>query len=275
MPLGGCGQTSAVPEGHFLHRLARDQQELVGRELTASSPQGRFAGGAAAVDGRAPASIEAYGKHLHHRYDADMGLHVHLGMQGKWLRLASVPPRPQVRLRLATSEVAWDLIAPSTCELVDDGAWEALVSTLGPDPLRPDADRDGAYEAFRSYQGPVGAALLDQSVIAGVGNVLRAEGLFLAGVRPSRPAASLDRPTFDHMWDVVSGLMRRSVDDGRIVSAPLTAHQRATVPESDGRMVYKQEHCRRCGRPVEVFTVGGRTAYACAACRPLTAPRPR
>jgi endonuclease-8 len=263
------GQELGVPEGHLLHRLARDQQELVGRALAATSPQGRFAEEAAALDGRSPGSVEAYGKHLHHRYDAGLGLHVHLGMQGKWLRLPGPPPaRPQVRLRLAAPAVAWDLIAPSTCALIDDGGWKELVARLGPDPLRPDAEPDRAYRALRSFPGRVGAALLDQSVIAGIGNVLRAEGLFLAGIHPSRPAAAVDPETFARLWDVLVDLMRRSVDDGRIVTAPVPEAERRTVAEADARMVYKQDACRRCGSPVEVLSVGGRTAYACNACQP-------
>jgi formamidopyrimidine-DNA glycosylase len=65
----------------------------------------------------------------------------------------------------------------------------------------------------------------------------------------------------------MTGLMRQSVGDGRIISAPLTADDRATVPEADGRMVYKQATCRRCGRPVDVFPLAGRTAYACSNCQ--------
>lgn len=260
-----------MPEGHFVHRLALDQQELVGEVVTATSPQGRFAEGAAALHGHTLESVEAYGKHLRHRFRADLGLHVHLGMQGKWLRLAVGPPRPQVRLRLATAPVAWDLIAPSTCELIDDTAWEALAAALGPDPLRLDADAERAYAAIRSSPGSIGAALLDQSVVAGIGNVLRAEGLFRAGIHPSCPTSSVDRPTFDRLWGVMTALMRQSVDDGRIISAPVAPELRAGIPESEGRMVYKQATCRRCGGPVDAFPLAGRTAYACASCQPLTA----
>ncbi|HEV2809159.1 MAG TPA: DNA-formamidopyrimidine glycosylase family protein [Acidimicrobiales bacterium] len=257
-----------MPEGHLLHRLARDQQELVGEELSASSPQGRFAYGAAELDRRSLLGVEAYGKHLHHRFAGERSVHVHLGMQGKWLRLLSTPPRPQVRLRLATLAVAWDLIAPSACTLIDDAGWSELVGRLGPDPLRAGADAGRAYEALTASTGTVGAAVVDQTVIAGVGNVLRAEGLFLAGIHPSRPASSIDRPSFDRLWRVLTGLMRQSVEDGRILSAPLPAGTRATARESEARMVYKQAECRACGTAVEVFTLAGRTAYACPACQP-------
>jgi endonuclease-8 len=256
-----------MPEGHLLHRLARDQAELAGRVLEVSSPQGRFAAGARALDGRRLDSVEAYGKHLFHRF-GDEGVHTHLGMQGKWIRLAGDrPPRPQVRVRLATPEVAWDLIAPGTCELLDRAAWDELVASLGPDPLDAGGE-ERAWKAVSAYGGTVGAALLDQSVIAGAGNVLRAESLFRAGVHPSRPAATLDRDAFHRIWTALVELMERSVEDGRIVSVPLPASERAAVAEADARMVYKQATCRRCGTPVETWDLAGRTAYACPTCQP-------
>ncbi|MGH9265343.1 MAG: Fpg/Nei family DNA glycosylase, partial [Acidimicrobiales bacterium] len=143
-----------------------------------------------------------------------------------------------------------------------------LIGGLGVDPLSRDPDEERAWKAVTSHPGPVGAALLDQSVIAGVGNVLRAESLFRSGLHPSRPASSLDRGDFDRLWASLVDLMHQAVDDGRIISAPLTPAERATVPEGDGRMVYKQSHCRACGTPVESWTLDGRTAYACPSCQP-------
>ena len=258
-----------MPEGHTLHRLAREQQELVGASPTASSPQGRFASGATELDGRPVELVEAHGKHLHHRTAEGRHLHVHLGMQGKWFRLQPAPPpRPQVRLRLAWSEVAWDLIAPSTCELLDAEGWNAVVAALGPDPLRGDADPREAWRRVTSYEGPIGAALLDQSVIAGVGNVLRAEVLFQARTHPRRPASSLRADEFDELWAILVRVMRQAVDDGRILTAPVAAGRRPTIPEAEARMVYRQEVCRACGHPVETETLGGRTSYACPVHQP-------
>ena len=259
-----------MPEGHLLHRLARDQAELIGTQPAVSSPQGRFAEGAAALDGRRLEAVEAYGKHLHHRFagEAGPGLHTHLGMQGKWIRLAGDrPPRPQVRLRLATAAVAWDLIAPGTCELIDQAAWEEMVGSLGPDPLADRPDEERTWKAVTSFAGTVGAALLDQSVVAGVGNVLRAETLFRARIHPSRPASEIDRETFHRLWTGLVALMAQSVEDGRIISAPLPAPARGAVPQAEGRMVYKQSTCRACGTAVESWDLAGRTAYACPNCQ--------
>lgn len=257
-----------MPEGHTIHRLARDMSELKDRTVRASSPQGRFADGAASVDGSVVEATEAYGKHLFLHMSGARSLHVHLGMHGKWFRSAdgSAPPLPQVRLRLATGTVAWDLVAPSRCEVLDPPAVAALVSRLGPDPLRPDADVGSAVRALRGARGPIGAALLDQAVVAGVGNVFRSEALHEVGIAPARPARDVSEAELSTLWAVLQRMMSRAVEDGRIIT--VDAADRSSLPESEARKVYKQEHCRDCGAIVVRSEVGGRTAYHCPADQP-------
>ena len=260
-----------MPEGHLYHRLAHDLAELVGQAPAAWSPQGRFAEGAAQINGTRLEAVEAYGKHLLVRFAGGRTVHVHLGMRGKLLCVAdpSRPPLPQVRLRLAGADAAWDLIAPATSELLDDTGVAGLLARLGPDPLREDADPEGAWSNLRATPGALGAALLDQSVIAGIGNVFRAEALFACGLHPSRPAPSLTRAEFDRLWATVREMMGRAVDDGRIVTVDLPAgRSRTDIPEDEARYVYKQARCRRCGAPVTSWSLGGRTAYACPVDQP-------
>jgi endonuclease-8 len=252
-----------MPEGHTLHRLARDLgADLRGRQVSASSPQGRFEQ-AAAVDGTQVVDVDAYGKHLLLDVSVPASVHVHLGMQGRWLRYddPSVPPLRQVRLRLATTEVAWDLIAPSRCELLTAAEVERLLSRLGPDPLRPDADPGLAVAALAAAPGPIGAALLDQAVVAGVGNVFRSEALHELGIAPSRPCRELGREQLDALWAVLCRMMARAVEDGRIVT--VDGPDRLQLPEAETRRVYRQERCRDCGAAVVTSTVGGRIAYHC------------
>jgi endonuclease-8 len=252
-----------VPEGHTIHRLARDLDELRGGPLRASSPQGRFTEGAARLDGAALEGIEPHGKHLFLAMNTGDHLHVHLGMQGTWLRYDDplVAARPQVRLRLATSSVARDLIAPSVCELLDDEGVRRVRAGLGPDPLRPDADVPAALAALASDSRAIGTVLLDQSVLAGVGNVFRNEALHAIGVDPRRPSRSTDLELLARLWDVLREMMAQAVEDGRIIT--VDTPDRSSIPESRSRRVYKQEHCRDCGSPVVTSTVGGRTAYVC------------
>jgi endonuclease-8 len=251
-----------VPEGHTVHRLARDLAELAGPSLRASSPQGRFADGAARIDGERLEGSDAFGKHLFLHTSAGT-VHVHLGMQGKWFRYAdpTAEPLKQVRLRLATPTVAWDLIAPSVCELLDDDGVRRVTSALGPDPLRKDADETAALAALAADSRAIGATLLDQGVVAGVGNVFRNEALHVVGVHPARPSRALTGDELRELWEVLRVMMARAVDDGRIIT--VDAEDRLSVPEAESRRVYKQERCRDCGASVTVATVGGRTAYFC------------
>ena len=259
-----------MPEGHILHRLAGEQQELVGPPLAVTSPQGRFADGAAALDGRRLDGVEAVGKHLLHRFGDD-ALHTHLGMRGVWYR--SVPPspepRPSVRVRLASPEVAWDLIAPTTCEVLDEVGVSVLRARLGPDPLREDADPLPFVDALGRDRRVLGVALLDQAVIAGVGNVFRAEALFACGLHPDRPAASLSPGEARALWDTLRAMMRRGVEDGRIITVdPPAGGVRLDVPEEEARRVYKRERCADCGAEVATWPLGGRVAYACPVHQP-------
>jgi formamidopyrimidine-DNA glycosylase len=263
-----------VPEGHSLHRLARELGELVGHHVAASSPQGRFDPGP--VDGSAVTAVEAYGKHLLVALDAgstreELSVHVHLGMRGKWLRFSPVtgPGLKQVRLRLATPDVAWDLIAPSTCELLDADGRAALLTTLGPDPLRPEADAGEFRRRLQTYSGTIGAALMDQGVLAGVGNVFRAEILHACRIAPSRAAARVSDAEFAALWSRLRAMMAQGVEDGRIITVDVPAGgDRQAVPEAESRRVYKQTTCYDCGTAVVTTTLNGRTAYTCPHCQP-------
>ena len=268
-----------MPEGHTLHRLARECQELVGRRLGASSPQGRFAEGAAAIDGCVLRAVEAFGKHL--LLDVgDVHLHVHLGMRGAMFR--SDPhgtPKTGVRLRLRAEDppVAWDLVAPTRCELLTHDGRAGLLARLGPDPLRGDAPDVALVRIGRSDRC-IGQLLLDQDVVAGVGNVFRAEALHQCRVHPSRPGSSLRPAELECVWAALTRMMERATAEGRIITVEAPdGVDRASIPEQEARHVYKQERCRSCGHEVRSWDMGGRTAYACESCQPLDGgglPRP-
>ena len=91
-----------MPEGHTIHRAARRQRrELGGQTLRASSPQGRFAEGAAALDGRRLEGVDAVGKHLFYRFDDGEVLHVHLGLFGRFRHHPAPAPEPRGLIRCA------------------------------------------------------------------------------------------------------------------------------------------------------------------------------
>lgn len=297
-----------MAEGHLLHRAARDLNALLaGAPARVTSPQGKFAAGAAQVDGRVLVGAEAWGKHLFVAFEGDRVVHVHLGLAGTIARVSApdIPPRPQARARIAGERAAFDVYAPSVCEVGGRALRDRVVARLGPDPLRDDTDAEVVLAALRERPEPIGAALLDQALLSGVGNVFRAEALHLVGVHPGRPARDLTEAERRALWDTLVRLMRQAVEDGRIVTrraegararvadgrapeqdasgsrgtsaqAPARARgararsasgSRRTRP-ADERWVYKQARCQRCGGSVEEEAIGGRTSYACPRCQP-------
>jgi endonuclease VIII len=248
-----------VPEGHLIHRAAREHHELfAGHRLRAVSPQGRFRDGAAAVNERRLEVAEAHGKHLLYRFEGATWVHVHLGMRGLWLTFLPPPPqpKPQVRLRLEGEHGAVDLIAPARCDLLHAGQREELLAKLGPDPLRGD-DPGATLQALSRSAQAIGSALLDQALFAGCGNVLRNEVLADLRIAPQTPSRDLGEAGLRQVWDHLTVLMVEAMQAG--------------VIKPSGRLVYKQEACARCGTPVGSFDLGGRTAYACPACQGVTA----
>jgi endonuclease-8 len=270
-----------VPEGHTIHRLARDHATwFAGTTVAVGSPQGRFAASAAQLDGHVLVATDAWGKHLFHRYDDDRAVHIHLGLFGKVFhqrlgasRAPAAPPRETVRYRIENAEHVIDLVGATTCELLGPDEVDSVIARLGPDPLRADADPDRAFAALARRSVDIGRALMDQKVLAGVGNVYRAEVLFVHGIHPLVPARRITREQWDAIWERLVGWMRLGVKERRIVTVDpgeLGVERRALTRETS-TYVYRREHCLRCGRAVRRFDLGGRWAYACEACQ----PRPR
>jgi endonuclease VIII len=267
-----------VPEGHAIHRHARDHDGwFAGQTVAVSSPQGRFAAGAGVLDGRRFESAEAWGKHLFHRYEGGATVHIHLGLYGKVfpqvLRDGRAPtdPRDTVRYRVHGAARVIDLIGAAACELVDPPAFEAILARLGPDPIRSDADPDRAWATLQRRAVPIGRALMDQTVLAGVGNIYRAEILFVHGLHPLVASRAVPRETFDAMWATLVTWMRRGVRERMIVTVDPDEFgmARRDITRETSTYVYHQDRCRRCARPVRRWDLAGRWAYACERCQPL------
>jgi endonuclease-8 len=261
-----------VPEGHTVHRLARRHTTLLRDEdVHVLSPQGRFAADATLVDGQRFRRAEAYGKHLFHDYGNGLSVHVHLGIYGEFHERESlVEPKPTTRMRLVAPGVVLDLIGPTACEVVDGDGRAAIVARVGPDPLRRDADPERAWARLSKRKGPIGPALLDQTIFAGVGNVFRAEALFVHGIHPETPIPSITRAQFDALWATLTAMLKTGVKEGRImtVDADEFGLRRRDLDRDNGRYVYRQEACLRCGHPVRRWDMAGRWSYACEGCQP-------
>jgi formamidopyrimidine-DNA glycosylase len=262
-----------VPEGHTIRRLRNDLDRHFGDgPITATSPQGRFAEGAAVIDQRSVDRFESAGKHLFGHFGNDI-LHVHLGLIGKFGPSVDGSDA-QCRLRLMATDSSWDLRGPSTCSVISPDEHAAIRATLGPDPLGRKDDPALFVERIRATRKPIGDALLDQRRVAGIGNVYRAELCFLAGIRPTTPAIDVDETTLCEMWNTIRALMRRGVRQGRIITRESSEvggpRQLARLDDDERVYVYHRdgEPCHRCGTEIRLVEVAQRKCWFCPECQP-------
>jgi endonuclease-8 len=266
-----------MPEGHVIHRLALEYAHaFTGRRVAASSPQGRFAESAALVNGQIPDRTEAHGKHLFMRFPAGW-LHVHLGLYGgvTWGHPPVPAPVGMIRLRLVNEAWFADLRGPAICELIGPDEKQTIHQRLGPDPLRPGDDIEKAWARISRSRMPIAALLMDQKVIAGVGNVYRAEVLFRQGIDPQRPGLSLSRQEWKALWTDLVDLMHEGVRVGRIDTV-----RPEHTPEAMGRPPREDDHggevyvyrrsgmpCLVCGEPVRTVELAARNLFWCPSCQ--------
>ena len=270
-----------MPEGHTIHRLARELQRAFGsRPVSASTLQERFTDGAAMLDGATMTRTDAHGKHLflvfRARRPADRLLHIHLGLYGKF-PIAAAPaqdPRGALRLRIE-NDTAWaDLRGPTACELITPLERDAIIARLGPDPLRADADPERAWARISRSKMAIGALLMSQDVLSGIGNVYRAEVLFRHRVSPFREGRFVTRQEWDAIWADLCVLLRAGVRAGRIVTTLAEDRPRRGRPLSktrreDSFYVYRRtgEPCRICGTEIRTEVMVARNLFWCPECQ--------
>ncbi|MFA5607510.1 MAG: zinc finger domain-containing protein [Leucobacter sp.] len=327
-----------MPEGHSVHRIARQfGTNFVGIAPQVTSPQGRFAQGAALLSGRQMLDARAVGKQMFLEFEGDHWLRVHLGIYGAWdfagdvrvdpsiqihatkfgrgrlgqtgmagvvdrdgedsvasigaprrtrVRMAehdravpvtgAFPPEPvgQVRVRLLGETVVADLRGPTVCEVLSPPEVDAVVQRLGPDPANANtpAERRRFVDRAHAKRTPIGLVLMDQSVIAGIGNVYRAEMLFRAGIDPHTPANALERTVLEALWDDWAELLHTGITVGQMITIDgLTgeAYDRALTERDERHWVYKLEGtpCKRCGTSILLEEFGARKLYWCPTCQ--------
>ena len=275
-----------MPEGHTVHRLARQlRSTLGGAQVRASSPQGRFADGATLIDGSTFLDARAWGKYLFCELGNTDGtgggdiLHVHLGLIGKFRRRPSPPPDPvgAVRLRLEGDEATWDLSGPTRCALITPDERAGIESRLGADPLRTGADTASVPERLGRTSRPIAATLLDQTIIAGIGNVYRAEILFVCGIHPATPSSALTDEQIEAIWATTVELLGIGERSGKIVTTDPAeiGIARNRMCATDRVHVYHRDRCRRCGSEIRTVELGGRPIWYCPTCQPARRSRRR
>ncbi|MFT4221114.1 MAG: DNA-formamidopyrimidine glycosylase family protein [Microbacterium sp.] len=332
-----------MPEGHSVHRIARQfDRNVVGRAVAASSPQGRFAEGAAVIDGRTATSVRAHGKQMFLEFDDGLWLRVHLGMYGAWdfagdilvdptiasangrmgqtnqrgtvlddepvldsagensLTSIGAPRRArvhvrmseqttgladdgdqwpppvvgQVRLRLMTRTTCADLRGPTACELQAPDEMRATLAKLGPDPLNgdPAEDEERFVSVVRRKPTSIALLLMDQAVVAGIGNVYRAELLFRARLNPHTPGRDVREEAVRDLWRDWVRLLAVGVETGQMMTMDDLSPddwRRAMASRDDRHWVYHRTGlpCRVCGTPIALEELGGRKLYWCPSCQ--------
>ena len=267
-----------MPEGHTLFRLAAELDEtFAGRTLRVSSPQGRFADEAAILDGQTLESAESAGKHVFLHFGDGSIVHIHLGLIGGFtFGLAPAPPPVgAVRLRIEGEKTYGDLRGAMACELTTPEEMAKIVGKLGADPLRKDSDPDTAFARIHRSNKSIGALLMDQSVLSGVGNVYRAEVLFRARLSPFTPGRQVTKRRWNAMWDDLVALMEYGVLTGRIDTVrpehePEAMGRPARVDDHGGEVYVYRRHgqpCHVCGTTVKTKVLEGRNLFWCPKCQ--------
>lgn len=243
-----------MPEGDALHRAAARLQPLVGEVVEAESPHPRalLTGVAAAVDGLRLERVEAVGKNLLLTFEGDLVVRSHLRMNGRWV-VRPVDEEPFGKPWLVLRGRSVQAIQRNGPVLELTRGRNQRVARLGPDVMRDPPDLDAMIARFRAAdQGrALGEALLDQRLVAGIGNKWKAEGLFLARLSPWTALAEVDDDELRRVLAETSAAMR----SGR-----------------RGRLVYRGagRPCPRCGALVRSYPQGddARMAYWCPVCQP-------
>lgn len=254
-----------MAEGDSILRIARRMEgTVVGDPVSVRTPGRRRPEGLApsALDGLVLERAESRGKHLLLHFEDDLMLHSHLGMHGGW----HVYARGQ-RWRRPASQ-AWIALSTERAEAVNFGGSfmrigrrgrllrEPRLVRLGPDILAEDFDSATAIARMRGTnpQIELGAALLGQRLVAGIGNIFKSEGCWVARVDPNRRLEGVSDSELEEVLIATRELMLEAVESGR---QPKQVYRRPGLP------------CPRCGTRIRSRAQGdaARTTYWCPRCQ--------
>ena len=258
-----------MPEGHTIHRAARDHQRaLRGKSLSISSPQGRFSSGANLLNGRECTEVEAFGKHLLYRFDGDDALHIHLGLFGRIRKrkLPLVDPKGAVRVRIVSDTHFIDINGPTICRVLGEKEILSLIARIGPDVLRADANPDLAFHRISRSRAPIGRLIMDQTVMSGIGNIYRSEILWRQAVNPETPGKAIDRETFDRIWDDAKSLLKVGVKRNAIITVDGARPSKGRYREQVN--IFAKDKCPSCRGAIRRFEISGRRTFVCESCQP-------
>ena len=224
--------------------------------LEAGSPNGKLPD-ASRLSGRRFEHAECKGKHIFLRFGNGVNIHNHLLMRGAWRRLSGrllFPPQGTWLSLYVTDQTVVNT-GGQMMEWVDDAGVAAIKASLGPDVMSQPFPADAIRASLFRSALPVGEALNDQSVVCGLGNVARAEALFLARVSPAVPSHTLTSGAMDRLLDAI-----RSVMTDSLVKGGRWTHR---VYQNAGRP------CITCGTNIRVLKLppSRRSLFYCPRCQ--------
>ena len=258
-----------LPEVEYAARIARTV--AVGRSITrvlVSHPSQRRSlppARARSLVGERVAAVERHGKTQRFCLTSGRVLDVHFRMTGDWVvgRVGDAAPR------FARALIEFDdggrlaLDDPRALSVLSVGDAPDAASTLGPDPTHPGFSAGVLATALARRRAPIKVALLDQRVVAGIGNIYAAEALWRAAIDPRTPAASLGRRRIGRLVTAIRQVLAKATRNvGRYYGAGDTSvGTRFAVYDREG------QRCRRCGGRIGRITQAGRSTYFCQRCQ--------
>jgi endonuclease VIII len=277
-----------MPEGDTIYRSARTLHKVLAGHLVT-----RFETAYAHIDrvnvdtpiaGQTVEQCEARGKHILMFFSGGQILRTHMRMNGSWhvYRPGERWWRGPHAMRIRVETADWVAVAfdVPVAEFVTLKQLETSdpVAQLGPDLLGAAFDRDEAVRRIiASGHRAIAMTLLDQRIVAGIGNIYKSEVLFLSGVHPETPSSAVPLATLESMMDLSRSLLRDNVIEGSSPSIQTYRNLRQLSSAShhdDNVWVYGRRHkpCRKCGTPIEMKKMGldARSTYWCPGCQPIS-----
>ncbi len=263
-----------MAEGHAVIRWARALESLVGAPLIEVRLPKRWGARGQQLIGHHITAISTHGKHLLLHLSNDETIHTHAMQYGSWQigrrGMALRKEARYVRLRLVTATHEAVFYHGPVIELLtrDELVTHGALTALGPDVMSHDFDRDeAARRVHAAGDRPIGDVVMDQRVMAGLGNIFKSEGLFLAGIDPRRPVRSVSRAELNRLWDAIIPIMWRGTE--RYGKTATTTPE--LIAANTLHYVYRRRGhpCLRCATPITMIRQGDleRSTYFCPHCQ--------
>jgi formamidopyrimidine-DNA glycosylase len=222
------------------------------------------------VTGKKITGLSRRGKYLFFHLSGGNVLVMHMKMTGSLLVNPSDDRFTRAVLRLDNGVAIHFRDPRKFGKMWLDNSTDAIVGQLGPEPLDKDFTRAILAEILSKRSAPVKPVLLDQSVIAGIGNMYADEALFEAKIHPTKPAGKLTKAEIKRLYDAIQAVLRKALEKKgasvrnyiRPDGQPGTAHDEFNVAHGVGK------NCPRCGTAIERIVVRGRGTYLCPRCQP-------